>query len=93
MGKPERITFEASAEIADGLRSAVSSGEFASTEDALTEAVHHWLIGRCVEKPEASALQRRLPAWLDGPGIDAGVVFTRLEAKYKAMIDAQERGE
>lgn len=68
--------------VVDGL---VASGQFKSREDVLTEGV-------LLLKQQSEALERLLaPAIADmkaGRVIPAEEVFDRLEAKYKAMVDA-----
>ena len=90
MGKLERITAEVPVEMAKGIRAAVGAGAYASTDEAVREALTHWLVGRSTKPMTPNALRDHLQAERNGPGEDADAVFNRLEAKYSALVAADQ---
>jgi len=91
MGRHERISTDLPDYMVDELRSAVESGEFASTDEAVREALAHWMGARATHALTTDELRASLQREMEGPGRDADVVFDRLEAKYRALIEAGER--
>lgn len=90
MGKLERITAEVPVEMANGIRAAVGAGAYASTDEAVREALTHWLVGRTTKPMTTDELKHHLQSERDGPGKDADAVFDRLEAKYNAVAAADQ---
>lgn len=90
MGRHERISTDLPAYMVGELRAAVDAGEFASTDEAVREALMHWLIGRSTTPMAMDELRHRLQTERDGPGNDADAVFDRLEAKYSALVAADK---
>ena len=86
MGRHERISTDLPDYMVSELRSAVESGEFASTDEAVREALTHWL-GAVTAEDLRVGLQREV----EGPGRDADAVFDRLEALCGDRIEASER--
>lgn len=90
MTRTVRLSTDVSDYVADGVRDAVASGEFDSASELVDEALHHWLIARKMGPISQSELQASLERGLREPGIDADVVFDRLEQKYLAMAEVQD---
>ena len=90
MGKLERITAEVPVEMANGIRAAVGAGPYASTDEAVREALTHWLVGRSTTPMTPDELREHLQAERSGPGEDAEAVFDRLDAKYSALVAADQ---
>ena len=89
MGRHERISTDIPDYMVDELRSAVESGEFASTDEVVREALRHWLSARALGPVTADDLRRSLGREMNETAIDADVFFDRLEAKYRAL---EEKG-
>lgn len=90
MGKLERITAEVPVEMANGIRAAVGAGAYASTDEAVREALTHWLVGRSTKPMTPNELRDHLQTERNGPGEGADAVFNRLEAKYSALVAADQ---
>lgn len=90
MSRHERISTDLPAHMMGELKAAVDAGEFASTGDAVRDALTHWLVARATAPMSADELTRRLQSEQDGPGEDADAVFDRLEAKYRALASADQ---
>ncbi len=78
-------------EMVEVIRGAVASGEFASSNEVVRDALDAWARGRLVaSEPAASSLR---PLWDQAvadqsAGVPADDVLDRLERKYKAMAQA-----
>ena len=90
MGRHERISTDLPSYMITELQAAVDAGEFASTDEAVREALMHWLVGRAVKPMTMDELRHHLQSERDGPSEDADVVFDRLEAKYGALVAADQ---
>lgn len=90
MGRHERISTDLPAYMVGELRAAVDAGEFTSTDEAVREALTHWLVGRSTKPMTPHELRDHLQAERNGPGEDADAVFNRLEAKYSALVAADQ---
>ncbi|MFA4938110.1 type II toxin-antitoxin system ParD family antitoxin [Brevundimonas sp.] len=90
MGRHERISTDLPAYMIGELRAAVDAGEFASTDEAVREALTHWLVGRSTTPMTPDELRHHLQSERDGPDEDAEAVFDRLEAKYSALVAADQ---
>nr|WP_314122148.1 hypothetical protein [uncultured Brevundimonas sp.] len=90
MGRHERISTDLPAYMIGQLRAAVDAGEFASTDEAVREALRHWLVGRSTASMTTDELRNHLRAERDAPGQDADAVFDRLDAKYSALVAADQ---
>jgi antitoxin ParD1/3/4 len=65
------------------VRDAVVSGEFASTSEAIRDALRDWTLKRKVATIELEEMRRLVREGIEsGPGVDADRVFARLRAKY-----------
>lgn len=91
MGRYERISTDLPDYMVSELRSAVESGEFASTDEAVREALTHWLGARAMGAVKAEDLRVGLQREVEGPGRDADAVFDRLQALCGDRIEASER--
>ena len=91
MGRHERISTDLPDYMVSELRMAVESGEFASTDEAVRDALTHWLAARAMGALTADELRAGLQREIEGPGRDADVVFDRLDALCRAHIEASER--
>lgn len=84
MATVEKISIALPTEMVGILRTAVASGEYASTSEVIREALRDWKLKRKVEALELDELRRLVQDGIDsGPSIDAELVFSRLRKKYK----------
>lgn len=90
MSRTVRLSTDVSDYVAQGVRETVASGAFSSESELVDEALHHWLVARKMGPISQAELQASFERGLSEPGIDADVVFDRLEAKYLAMAEARE---
>ena len=72
------------------VRSAVATGEYASSSEVIREALRDWTYKRNLRQQGVAELHR---LWQDAlsnktPGISADDVLDRLERKYQAIADA-----
>jgi antitoxin ParD1/3/4 len=82
----EKLSIALPPEMANWLRKAVESGEYASASEVVRDALRAWTRKRKLETLELGELRRLIRQGVDsGPGVDAERVFTRLESKYAAM--------
>mgnify|MGYP001248596134 CR=1 FL=1 len=90
MGKHETITAEISEAMASSIREAVESGDFSSPGEVVRHALAEWRIAQGMPKIQPNQLDAMLDRGLEGPGVPAEDVFSRLEARYAALAAAQE---
>lgn len=90
MSRTVRLNTEVSDYVADGVREVVASGTFGSESELVDEVLHHWLVAHKLSPISEAELQASFERSLQEPGIDADLVFDRLEQKYLAMAEAQE---
>jgi antitoxin ParD1/3/4 len=82
----EKVSIALPPEMADLLRGAVESGEYASASEVVRDALRAWKRKRELETLELSELRRLIREGAEsGPGVDATRVFARLKSKYAAM--------
>lgn len=82
----EKLSIALPPEMATLLREAVESGEYASTSEAIRDALRSWNRKRKLEMLEIGELRRLVREGMEsGPAIDAEQVFSRLEARYAAI--------
>ena len=85
MGRYEKITAEVTDEMAAAVRSAVSSGAYATADEVVRDALTGWLLSGRAPPISTDKLKGLLQTSLDsGPGTPAEQVFARLKAKYTA---------
>ena len=83
MSTAERMTITMPTELAETLRQTVAGGEYASTSEAVREALRDWVRNRDRDQPDLEALQDAIEAGIgSGAGIPADQVFTELRARY-----------
>jgi antitoxin ParD1/3/4 len=81
----EKLSIALPPEMANLLREAVKSGEYASASEVIRDALRAWKRNRKVETLELGELRRLIREGVDsGPSVDAGRVFSRLASKYSA---------
>jgi Arc/MetJ-type ribon-helix-helix transcriptional regulator len=81
----ESITLELEAEVVAKIRSAVQRGQYASLNDAVSDALSHW-------RATAEDTKYLRDLWDEamqdeGPGEPMEVAMDRLETKYRARYD------
>jgi antitoxin ParD1/3/4 len=82
----EKISIALPTEMANLLREAVESGEYASASEVVRDALRAWKRKRKLETLELDELRRLvLDGMESGPAIDAELVLSGLESKYSAM--------
>ena len=83
MAKVEKLTVALSEETVGAVREAVASGDYASASEVIRDALRDWKLKRRVARMELAEMRRLVQDGIEsGPGIDAGLVFARLRAKY-----------
>ncbi len=83
MATVENINIALPSDMVSALRSAVKSGEYASSSDVIREALGDWKLKRKVESLEINELRRLVQEGIDsGPSIEGQLVFSRLRKKY-----------
>jgi antitoxin ParD1/3/4 len=91
MSTVEKISVALPAEMVAILRAAVDSGEYSSASEVIREALRGWKLKRKVEALELDELRRLVKEGIEsGPSIDAELVFSRLRAKYAAMLSQEK---
>jgi len=82
----EKLSIALPPEMADLLREAVKSGEYASTSEVVRDALRAWKRKRAVEMLGIGELRQLVrDGMASGPALDAEAVLSRLESKYAAM--------
>jgi antitoxin ParD1/3/4 len=82
----EKLSIALPPEMANLLREAVESGEYASASEVVRDALRAWKRKRNLETLELGELRRLIQEGAEsGPSIDAARAFSRLESKYAAM--------
>jgi antitoxin ParD1/3/4 len=82
----EKLSIALPPQMANLLREAVESGEYASASEVVRDALRTWERKRKLETLDLSELRRLVREGVEsGPAIDAEPVLSRLESKYTAM--------
>jgi antitoxin ParD1/3/4 len=82
----EKLSIALPSEMANLLREAVESGEYASASEVVRDALRTWTRKRKLETLELVELRRLIgEGSKSGPSIEAERVFSRLRSKYEAM--------
>ena len=93
----EKISIALPSEMVALVREAVDAGEYASSSEAVRDALRDWTYKRRLRQGSGMEELRRL--WLqarkdEAPGVDAEGVLSRLERKYQALAnEASTKGE
>jgi antitoxin ParD1/3/4 len=90
MTNAEKISIALPSEMVHIVRSAVATGEYASSSEVIRDALREWTYKRSLRQQGLSELRR---VWQEAlqdktPGISADDVLDRLERKYQAIADA-----
>jgi antitoxin ParD1/3/4 len=88
MAKTETLTVDVPAELLAQIRGAVQSGDYASDQDIISEALMDWSSRRSEGLVEDIEWLRQAVKEADedeGPGVPMEEVMDRLEAKYRAI--------
>lgn len=86
-GESPEITVTLSESTLGAIRDAVASGEYASADEIVRDALRDWKVKHRVSQIELDEIRRLVQEGADsGPGIDADLVFG-LRAKYAAMAE------
>jgi antitoxin ParD1/3/4 len=82
----EKLSIALPAEMANILRKAVESGQYASASEVVRDALRDWTRKQQLETLELSELRRLVKEGMEsGPVVDPEPVLSRLESKYSAM--------
>lgn len=90
MATAEKISIALPPEMVAIIRSAVNTGEYASSSEVVRDALRDWTHKRSLRQQGISELRQ---LWQEAlrdqtPGIPADEVLDRLERKYQAIADA-----
>ncbi|TDM05455.1 MAG: CopG family transcriptional regulator [Ideonella sp. MAG2] len=90
MAIAEKISIALPPEVVAALRSAVATGEYASSSEVVRDALRDWTYKRSLRQQGIAELRQ---VWCEAlqdkrPGMSADDVLDRLERKYQAMVDA-----
>jgi antitoxin ParD1/3/4 len=91
MSTVEKISIALPPEMVAVVRSAVDTGEYASSSEVVRDALRDWTQKRSLRQQGIEELRQ---VWQQAikdksPGVPADDVLDRLERKYQAMADAQ----
>lgn len=86
----DKISIALPPEMVAIIRSAVDTGEYASSSEVVRDALRDWTHKRTLRRQGLAELRQ---VWQDalnygGPGVAADDVLDRLERKYQAIADA-----
>lgn len=85
----ETLNLVVSANMADAIREAVDSGDYATPDEVLRDALRDWSLRRRFEVMDVEELRRLVQEGAEsGPGIEAEAVFAELRARYAITQDA-----
>jgi antitoxin ParD1/3/4 len=88
MAESDTITVALSEDITVLIRDAIDSGDYASVDEVVREALRDWKLKRQLAETELADMRRLVQEGAEsGLGIDADLVFARLRAKYAAMTE------
>ena len=88
MARVEKISVALPPEMVGAVRDAVVSGEYASTNEVIRDALRDWTLKRKVATIELDEMRRLVWEGIEsGPGVDADLVFARLRAKYAGATE------
>lgn len=86
----EKISIALPAEMASIVRSAVATGEYASSSEVIRDALRDWTHKRTIRQHGISELRQLWQEAMNdkAPAVSADEVLDRLERKYKLLADA-----
>jgi len=90
MTTAEKISIALPSEMVSIVRSAVATGEYASSSEVIRDALRDWTHKRSMRQHGITELRQ---LWQEAmqdktPGVSADEVLDRLERKYKTIADA-----
>ena len=90
MSTAEKISIALPPEMVNIVRSAVATGEYASSSEVIRDALRDWTYKRRMRQQGITELRQ---LWQEAmqdktPGISVDEVLNRLERKYQAIADA-----
>lgn len=90
MTTTEKISIALPTEMVSLVRSAVATGEYASSSEVIRDALRDWIYKRSLRQQGVAELRQLWQEALSDktPGIAAEDVLDRLERKYQAIADA-----
>jgi antitoxin ParD1/3/4 len=93
MSTVEKISIALPPEMVAVVRSAVDTGEYASSSEVVRDALRDWTQKRSLRQQGIEELRQ---VWQQAikdktPGVPVDEVLDRLEKKYQAMADAQSK--
>ena len=87
MSNIERLTIALPRELAESVRSAVASGDYASSSEVFRDALRDWKVKRRIQQEETATVRDAIAEGLRdlraGRLKPAEEVLSRLEAKYR----------
>src|SRR3970040_2776526 len=94
MTTAEKISIAFPSEMVSIVRSAVATGEYASTSEVIRDALRDWTHKRSMRQHGITELRQ---LWQEAmqdktPGVSADEVLDRLERKYKTIAAASPTG-
>lgn len=92
MTTAEKISIALPTEMVAIVRSAVATGEYASSSEVIRDALRDWTRKRSLRQQGVAELRQLWNEALrdKSPGIRAEDVLDRLESKYQAIIDGAD---
>ena len=90
MSTAEKISIALPPEMVTLVRSAVATGEYASSSEVIRDALRDWTHKRSLRQQGVAELRELWQKALSdkSPGVPADEVLDRLERKYQAIADA-----
>ena len=90
MTTAEKISIALPSEMVHIVRSAVATGEYASSSEVIRDALRDWTYKRSLRQQGVAELRRLWQEALNDKtsGVSADDVLERLERKYQAIADA-----
>ena len=87
----DKISIAMPAEMVATIRSAVATGEYASSSEVVRDALRDWTHKRSLRQQGVAELRSLWEEALNdkAAGVSADDVLERLERKYQAMADAE----
>lgn len=86
----EKISIALPPEMVAIVRSAVETGEYASSSEVVRDALRDWTHKRRLQRQGVAELRQVWQQAMNNkaPGVPADEVLDRLERKYQAIVDA-----
>ena len=89
----EKISIALPSEMVHIVRGAVATGEYASSSEVIRDALREWTYKRALRQEGVAELRK---VWQEAlsdktPGISPDEVLDRLERKYQAIADAENK--